>query len=111
MFFKDLMNLNIDIYIKGGTVLGLKILQMIYEKHPDKINWVYLSGNPNAIHILEKNIDKIDWHMLSINPNAIHILEKYTRAQGLLTSCRKKLQDHLLILSTQKQEIKMESIG
>ena len=34
---KDLMNLNIDIYIKGGTVLGLKILQMIYEKHPDKI--------------------------------------------------------------------------
>lgn len=33
---KNLMDLNIDIYIKGGTVLGLKILQMIYEKYPDK---------------------------------------------------------------------------
>ena len=36
----------------------------------------YLSGNPNAIHLLDKNQDKIDWVRLSGNPNAIHLLEK-----------------------------------
>jgi hypothetical protein len=42
----------------------------------DKINWYFLSQNPDAIHILEKNLDKIDWYGLSLNSNAIHILEK-----------------------------------
>jgi hypothetical protein len=28
-----------------------------------------LSTNPNAIHILEKNLDKVDWDWLSYNPN------------------------------------------
>lgn len=46
------------------------------EQNPDKINWWWLSGNPNAIHLLEQNTDKIDWYMLSTNPNAIHILEQ-----------------------------------
>jgi hypothetical protein len=26
----------------------------------DKINWLYLSSNPNSIHLLEANPDKID---------------------------------------------------
>ena len=30
----------------------------------DKLNWTFLSGNPNAIDILEKNPDKIDWNFL-----------------------------------------------
>ena len=42
----------------------------------DKVNWCFLSGNPNAIHILEKNLHRVDWWYLSENPNAIHILEK-----------------------------------
>ena len=42
----------------------------------DKINWIYLSINPNAIDILEKNQDKIDWNNLSLNSSAIAILEK-----------------------------------
>jgi hypothetical protein len=41
----------------------------------DKINWGWLSSNPNAIHLLEKNPNKIDWKVLSKNPNAIHLLE------------------------------------
>ncbi len=41
----------------------------------DKINWRWLSVNPNAIHLLEANQDKIDWDGLSVNPNAIHLLE------------------------------------
>ena len=37
----------------------------------DKIdwNWEWLSGNPNAIHILEQNVDKINYSGLSFNPN------------------------------------------
>lgn len=75
-------------------------------KYPNnKINWQYLSLNPNALSILEKNKDKIDYDrltqntnpkavamviklyektnnprlisMLSNNPSAIYFLEKY----------------------------------
>ena len=42
-----------------------------------KINYGYLSENPNTIYILEKNLDKVDWCVLSANPNAINILEKH----------------------------------
>jgi hypothetical protein len=42
----------------------------------DKLDWNYLSKNPNAIPMLEKNLDKVNWQLLSLNPNAIHILEK-----------------------------------
>ena len=42
----------------------------------EKINWYYLSRNPNAIQLLEKNQDKICWTALSVNPNAIELLEK-----------------------------------
>ena len=48
----------------------------ILEKNLDKIDWICLSANPNAIPILEKNLDKVNWIGLSRNPNAIHILEK-----------------------------------
>jgi hypothetical protein len=42
----------------------------------DKINWSYLSDNPNAVEFLKANLDKIDWFYLSGNSNAIHLLEK-----------------------------------
>lgn len=32
-------------------------------------NWVVLSQNPDAIHLLEQNQDKINWANLSANPN------------------------------------------
>jgi len=41
----------------------------------NKISWSWLSGNPNAIHLLEANPRRIDWSWLSGNPNAIHLLE------------------------------------
>ena len=34
-----------------------------------QINYLSLSRNPNAIHILEKNLDKVDWDLLSTNLN------------------------------------------
>ena len=46
------------------------------EQNVNNIDWIRLSSNPNAIHLLEQNVDKIDWNCLSQNPNAIHLLEK-----------------------------------
>jgi len=43
------------------------------EKNQDKIDWVYLSENPNAIPMLEKNQDKINWSWLSENPSIFKI--------------------------------------
>ena len=40
-----------------------------------KVNWYFLSGNPNAIYI-ERNLDKVKWITFSGNLNAIHILEQ-----------------------------------
>ena len=48
----------------------------LLESNPDKIDWFLLSTNSYAIHLLEENPDKINWIWLSKNPNAIHILEK-----------------------------------
>ena len=36
---------------------------------PNKINWDFLSINPNAIDLLKNNQDKIDWDKLSLNPS------------------------------------------
>ena len=38
-------------------------------ENQDKIDWYYLSSNPNAISILEQNLDKINWIQLSENPS------------------------------------------
>jgi hypothetical protein len=45
------------------------------EQNPDKIEWMELSRNPNAMHILEANINKINWKWLSTNPRAIELLK------------------------------------
>jgi hypothetical protein len=41
----------------------------------NKIDWKWLSKNPNAIDLLKENPKKIDWKMLSLNPNAIELLK------------------------------------
>ena len=60
------------------------IEKYILEKNPDEINWRYLCMNPNAIPYIEKelsknrlNIKSLDWINLSSNPGASHLLEKY----------------------------------
>ncbi len=47
----------------------------LLEANLDKADWSWLSWNTAAIHILEANLDKVDWASLSRNPAAIHILE------------------------------------
>jgi len=41
----------------------------LLEKNLDKIDWSWLSENPNGLYLLENNTDKIDWDALSQNPN------------------------------------------
>jgi hypothetical protein len=45
----------------------------------EKIDWGYLSENPNAIHLLEKNPKKIDWRYLSIFTKKINYEYLYQR--------------------------------
>jgi hypothetical protein len=40
----------------------------------ENLGWVNLSHNQNAISFLEKNPNKIHWMSLSMNPNAVHLL-------------------------------------
>jgi len=46
----------------------------IIEQNIDKIDWLSLSKNYNAIHILEKNLDKINIHLLRYNKNGFQLL-------------------------------------
>ena len=56
-------------------------------ENKDKINWISLSSNPNAIDLLKKNIDKIHWFRLSRNPNpnAIELLRERIEYENSLT--------------------------
>ena len=78
------MNLYIIININMLPKSIVSIIALYTSKYTDFVNWIdvkqinyiYLSCNPNAVHILEKNINQVNWNILSYNPNAIHILEK-----------------------------------
>ncbi len=48
----------------------------LLRQNPDKIYWRTLSTNPNIMALLETNVDKIDWNNLSVNPSAIYLLQK-----------------------------------
>jgi hypothetical protein len=55
-------------YEKGLTTYAYNILT-------NKIRWLFLSNNPNAIKLLEENKNKIVWQGLSNNLKAIKLLE------------------------------------
>ncbi len=42
----------------------------------EKLDWVYLSANPNAIELLKANPEKIKWNGLSKNKNIFINLEE-----------------------------------
>ena len=68
---ESFFTLLVNTYINVMTEQFLKLRDWI---PLDKIDWIYLSGNPAAIHILEQNPDKINWQFLSANPAAIHLI-------------------------------------
>ena len=52
----------------------------LLKANPDKINWLKLSLNPNAIDLIREELlkggEKINWNALSTNPNAISLLKE-----------------------------------
>ena len=55
----------------------------LLEKHlNNNVDWHGLSGNPNAITILEKHLDKVNWYWLSGN-NYDYYKEKISRLNKL----------------------------
>ena len=48
----------------------------------ERLDWSYLSENPNATHILEKHPDKIDWNMLSRNPEIFTFVYDYDKMKS-----------------------------
>jgi hypothetical protein len=52
----------------------------------DKLEWMFLSSNPNAIDFLKNNQDNVYWNSLSSNPNpnAIKLLEERIKYENNL---------------------------
>jgi hypothetical protein len=64
-------NLPKEMFVCDNDIVPKKIKRFVCI---DKIDWMWLSENPNAISVLEQNPEKINWTWLSKNPNAIHLL-------------------------------------
>jgi len=76
-------NIRSTILDKFAEILPSKyvLLDWINKK---KLNWYYLSKNPNAIDLLKDNQNKIDWSSLSANPNAIDLLKERIEYENTL---------------------------
>lgn len=72
----DPEKLNWDYLSRNPNVVQLLEKDLLYY---DKISWGNLSVNksPRAIRFLERNLDKVDWSYLSMNPEAVDMLEKH----------------------------------
>ena len=53
---------------------SVKYKPEIKPDYKHKVDWLILSMNSNAIHILKENIDKVYWDKISYNPNVLYIL-------------------------------------
>jgi hypothetical protein len=57
---------------------AIPIIEYALKHCPDKINWTYLCKNPNAMHIIEPlvkaNDKRINWYSISSNSNAIDLM-------------------------------------
>ena len=67
------MYVPLDILKIVASYVSKPIMKLLNWVNIDKINWVYLSRNPNAMYLLEQNKDNIDWDNLSRNPNIFEI--------------------------------------
>ena len=67
------MNIPLDILKIVATYLTKPKMKLLDWIPLYKLNWDNLSRNPGAIHLLEQNMNKIDWLFLSKNPNIFEI--------------------------------------
>jgi hypothetical protein len=52
-------------------------LKYPFSEHIDKLNWGWLSRNPNAIHLLEQNVDKVNWHIVFQSKCTSYLRKKF----------------------------------
>jgi len=81
----------------------------IHLLHKSKLDWYWLSTNPNAIHIIEKNMDKVDWAGLSANPKAIHLIQKHMDMISWEYLCSNPHSDAMRLLEENQDKIDMGS--
>ena len=60
------MNIPLDVLNIIASYLVKPKMKLLDWISLDKINWSWLSKNPNAIHLLEKNMNNINWYNLSL---------------------------------------------
>ena len=79
---------------------AIHIIEKIYEREPNKINWDHLSFNDAAIHLLEQNIDNINYYSLAYNKNIDKLIEKYPNIKN-------KIENYLIFGNENPQIISL----
>jgi hypothetical protein len=64
-------------FCKNSNPKAIEMIEQMLIEDPSKINFVSLSCNPNAIHIISQHLDKVSSYGLSMNPNAMDILMQH----------------------------------
>jgi hypothetical protein len=72
---------------------AITMIETALLQDPYKINWYYLSKNPQAIQMLAANPDKIDWGFLSQNSSIFEIDTKQMKIE--LTKRAKNIDFYL----------------
>ena len=75
--------------------------------NPDKIEWLHLSGNPNAIHLLEANLDKVEWDDFYSNPCSIPLLnvELRLRSDESISCVTRRRPNECVLSPRQHQQV------
>ncbi len=57
---------------------ALPFIEKQIQKNSQEVDWMYLSWNPSAIHLLKKHRDKIKWNYLAMNsnPEAVDLMKE-----------------------------------
>ena len=68
---EDFLEQSKQLYQKPESSL---LIRQVLHTMEDYIDWIALSSNPSAIHLLRKYPHKINWPNLCLNPNGIELL-------------------------------------
>ena len=101
------------------AILCKTLHESTLRKHLNRVNWYWLSYNPNATSLLRSQIespqnigkDEIDWFVLSTNPGAISILEKHYNKINWAGMCANKNGIHLLNQYTNNFTTNLDSLS
>ena len=67
MYINNNMDIPFDLILYTASYLVKPRMKFLNWFPENRLNWILLSINPNATHLLEKYPDKISWNYLSLN--------------------------------------------